>query len=145
MWQIAQTAEFSKRLTRFAKKNRREVLNALDNANAFFEGLCNGLKPQQIIRGFVHPEPMGIKAVDESGPGAHKKAIRLYLFPDEESETLHFLTLGDKSSQKDDIQHCQKFVSDLIAGRASVPKSPASDPKSNESEEHGNEDIQQDQ
>jgi hypothetical protein len=71
------------------------------------------LKPKEIIRGYIHPEPKGVLAFDESGPGNPQKAVRLYAYPEEQREVLHVLTIGDKSSQERDIEDCSKFVDDI--------------------------------
>ncbi|MCH7725759.1 MAG: hypothetical protein IH991_04655 [Planctomycetes bacterium] len=60
-----------------------------------------------------------VKALNESGPGKHKKAIRLYTYPDEETETFYVLTIGDKKSQGDDIKACCEFVDELLKDRES--------------------------
>jgi len=110
MWKLESHSDFEKRLKKFLKKHRQETLNALDNLNAYHTALQQGLKPQQIIRGFIHHEGMGIRALDQSGPGKPRKALRLYIYPDENSQILYVLTLGDKSSQSEDIRHTTEFV-----------------------------------
>ena len=110
MWQIESQSDFDKRLKKFLKKHRQETLNALDNLQAYHAELQQGLKPQQIIRGWIHPEGMGIRALDQSGPGKPSKVLRLYIYPDEQSQILYVLTLGDKSSQSEDIRYSTEFV-----------------------------------
>src|SRR3972149_3430742 len=103
MWELVPSIDYEKRAKRYLKTNRQEMLNVADNLAAF----RMGLKPQQIIRGFVHHEPHGIKALDESGPGKHKKALRLYIYPDERSETLYELiedTFDDDPQFVDDLK-----------------------------------------
>jgi hypothetical protein len=114
MWELVFSADYEKRAKRYAKTNRQELLNVADNLAAYLSALRNGLKPQQIIRGFVHDEPLNVKALDESGPGKHKKALRLYIYPNEFSETLHVLTLGDKNKQREDIKQCIESVKALL-------------------------------
>lgn len=123
MWEMEWSADFDKRAKKFAKAHRQELLNAVDNVAAFLSDLRGGLTPQQIIRGYIHDEPHGVKGIDESGPGKHKKAIRLYVYPDEETETLYVLTVGDKStgkSQSRDIKTCSEFVEGLLKKRESL-------------------------
>src|SRR3972149_5722247 len=120
MWELVPSIDYEKRAKRYLKTNRQEMLNVADNLAAF----RMGLKPQQIIRGFVHHEPHGIKALDESGPGKHKKALRLYIYPDERSETLYELTIGDKSTQREDIKQCTEFVKQLLKEYESQEKTP---------------------
>ena len=73
---------------------------------------------------FIHPEPDGIKALDQSGAKnketrkvskkRHKlKQTRLYIYPNTTTKTLHLLTLGGKKSQAGDIKYCKKIVKDI--------------------------------
>jgi len=110
MWSIARSENVHRRLKRFQKKHRRELANAFDNLDTFFKCLQAGAEPAQIQRGFVHPEPSGILAIDQKGSGAHLKQVRLYIYPDEQTETLYVVTLGDKASQEGDIRFCKAFV-----------------------------------
>jgi len=119
MWEVVACADYEKRAKRFAKTNRQEMLNVSDNLAAYFSALRLGLKPPQIIRGFVHHEPHGVKALDASGPGKHKKALRLYIYPDEQSKTLYVLIIGDKTTQRDDIKQCSEFVIQLLKNQQS--------------------------
>jgi hypothetical protein len=74
----------------------------------------SGKKPKPLIYGFLHSEPSGVIAIDQTG-GRKVKATRLYVYPDVETETLYLLTLGDKSTQDDDIQDCRRFVKQIKA------------------------------
>lgn len=114
MWELKRYAEFEQRLKKVIKHNRNEVTNALANLNSYFESLNLGLKPPQIIRGYVHSEPKGIAALDQSGPLKTSKVIRLYVYADEDTQILHILTLGDKGSQSDDIKNCKATVDKLL-------------------------------
>ncbi|CAN5165080.1 hypothetical protein BH10PLA2_BH10PLA2_39390 [soil metagenome] len=123
MWEYERHSSLSRPL----KSHPQEVQNAFDNAEQFFRCLCEGIKPAQIVRGYIHSEPLGVKAFDQSGPGPNKKAIRLYAFPDEESEVFHLITLGDKTTQKFDIRQCVAIATEILAARKSAPNSQAED------------------
>jgi hypothetical protein len=69
-----------------------------------------GKKPKPFVYNFLHPEPSDVIAIDQKGAGANIAATRLYVYPDTQTETLYLLTLGDKSTQSDDIQDCKAFV-----------------------------------
>ena len=59
-------------------------------------------------------EPNGVQAIDPRKEAkASSPQARLYVFPDEQSEILHLITLGDKDSQHDDIQYCKSYVYEL--------------------------------
>ena len=107
MWKLSPTPDIEKRVKKHQKKHSRELQNIFDNLDTFFKCLQAGASSGQIHRGFIHPEPSGVLAIDQKGKGSHLKEFRLYIYPDEESETLHLITLGDKNSQSDDIQLCK--------------------------------------
>ncbi|MCK4401958.1 hypothetical protein KAW08_06630 [bacterium] len=86
--------------------------------DTYFESLRRDINPLQINAGFIHHEPIGIKAVDQKG-GNKKiklKQTRLYIFPYTEEKVLYALTIGDKQSQKEDIKWCQDFVKKIKGG-----------------------------
>lgn len=128
MWELEPNADYVKKLKKFNKRHRCETTNAHDNLAAYLGSLRGGMKPQQIIRGYIHREGGAwVRAVDESGPNNPKKAIRLYFYPDEDTETLHVITIGDKNSQNDDVKYCQEFVASLRAAREGVTEGNYSD------------------
>ena len=53
------------------------------------------------------------------GGGPNLAQTRLYIYPDLAARELHFLTIGDEATQKDDIQFCRSFVTKL-RGKAEV-------------------------
>lgn len=117
MWETEKNAELDKKLKKFAKRHRTEARNSLDNLAAYLGSLRGGLKPQQVVRGCIHSEGSGLIAFDESGPGHPNKATRLYVYPEEETETLYAITIGDKDSQRDDVKFCHEFLDSLRAVR----------------------------
>ena len=98
------------------KKRPRETKAVHDNLDTFFNALIAGAKPQQIKAGFIHPEPCGVLAFDQKGGGPNLAQTRLYVYPNATTEILHLITLGDKNSQRDDIQNCKAFVAELRKG-----------------------------
>jgi len=122
MWELERYVDLEKRLKKYAKRNRQEVANVLANLASFLTSLKSGLKPQQVVRGYVHPEPMGLRAIDESGPKNPQKALRLYVYPEEDKQILHVLTMGDKDSQEQDIKHCQEFITSLLSEKPQLRK-----------------------
>jgi hypothetical protein len=114
MWSLKPEAEFGKRATKWPKKHHRELLAVYDNLDTFATALRSGAKLEQIKFGFMHSEPRGIIAIDQKGGGAGLKETRLYLYPNKSSQVVHLITLGDKSTQKADIQYACDFVGDLL-------------------------------
>lgn len=71
----------------------------------------------------MRSEPVGVLAIDQSGPGkgARLVPLRLYVYPDETDKVLHIIGLGDKSTQKDDIKQSSEFVKGLLRGKEQTP------------------------
>lgn len=113
MWKLEQTDEYVRRHKRYVKNHPRELQAVLDNLDTYFKSLKAGVKPLQIKHGFLHPEPLGVVAIDQKGGGKKLAQTRLYVYPDTDTETLYVITLGDKRSQQDDIRTCRAFVNEL--------------------------------
>ncbi|HUT13866.1 MAG TPA: hypothetical protein VMY42_25480 [Thermoguttaceae bacterium] len=114
MWKFERDADYEKRVKRWPKKHRRELKAMHDNLDTFVGALNRGAMPAHEHFGFIHDEPKGIKAIDQKGAGAGVKQCRLYIFPDTTTKIVHLITIGDKSSQKADIQYACQFVDSLI-------------------------------
>ena len=113
MWGLSPTADYERRHKLYAKKHPRELRAILANLEKYFQSLQEGGRPSDIKAGFIHPEPRGIIAIDQKGGGSSLAETRLYAYPDDETETLYLVTLGDKRSQADDIQEAKRFVERL--------------------------------
>ncbi|MCA9246273.1 MAG: hypothetical protein KDA42_04130 [Planctomycetales bacterium] len=129
MWDLQPTDEFVKRRKKWPKKHKRELLAMLDNLDMFHRSLCAGAKnaQAQAMFGFAHPEPLGIVAIDQRGRGGGTKESRLYVYAEEPSSVLHLITIGDKSTQSNDIELCKVFVKELLADVETEKPRPAPD------------------
>jgi len=114
MWELQPTDEYARRHKRFAKDRPRELQAALDNLDTYVQCLAKGTKPMQIRFRFVRSEPQGIFAISEQGGGANLAPIRMYVVPDLGTETLHLITIGDKKSQRGDIQFSKEYTKELL-------------------------------
>jgi putative component of toxin-antitoxin plasmid stabilization module len=95
----------------------RELEAMFDNLDTVHEALSADAKIEAVRNyGFVHPEPIGIIAVDQKGGGAGLKTCRLYLYPKKETQTIYLLTIGDKATQKNDIPRCKKLLKNILQG-----------------------------
>lgn len=110
MWKQQPTDIFKKKFKKWPKKHNRELAAMLNNVQIVFDSLRRGATVESIQFGFVHREPSGVIAIDQKGGGTGLKESRLYLFIDKPSETLHIITVGDKSSQSDDIAYAKAFA-----------------------------------
>jgi hypothetical protein len=113
MWTLVPTDEFKARYRHYEKKHPPELRAVLVNLETYREALEEGTNPLQVKFGFVHGEGHGVVAVDQKGRGGKRKQTRLYLYPDTENKVLYQLTLGDKNTQKKDVQFCHRYVARL--------------------------------
>lgn len=113
MWNLEPCEEYERRFKKWPKKHKRELLAMLNNLDVFLKALLGGQKPSAAKFGFIHPEPCGVLAIDQKGAGPGVKETRLYIYPDEAHECVRLITLGDKDSQREDIQTCTRFVEAL--------------------------------
>ncbi|MFN0052429.1 MAG: hypothetical protein ACKV0T_09560 [Planctomycetales bacterium] len=125
-WTVRWCEDAQKRMRKFGKKWRHELVNVGNNLTTLLTALEKGAKPEQLkLLGFVRSEPLGILAIDESGPGkgSKMKAMRLYVFPHMEQRHLYAMILGDKSTQSDDIRLSKVFVAGLTEQNQAPPLS----------------------
>lgn len=113
MWTLEQEDDYVRRHKRFEKKRPRELKATLGNLAKFLASLNAGARAFQIKAGFVHHEPDGVIAISQQGGGGNLAETRLYTFPNGQTETLHLITLGDKSTQQADIRFCSEFVGSI--------------------------------
>jgi hypothetical protein len=115
LWRSLPDSEFLKDVKKYGKSNPVELTHMLANSRKFLEALNNHIPICNITSGFIHNEPKGIKAMDQSGPTKGKlKQMRLYLYPEIEVRTAHFICIGDKKTQQKDIKYAEKYVSKLL-------------------------------
>ncbi len=110
MWKLQRTAEFEKRVRKWPKKHRRELTAMFDKLDTFLGALNAGAPVEQVKFGFIHSEPHGVLAIDQKGGGSGLKQTRLYTYPKKSEQILHLIVIGDKASQKSDIEFCSHFV-----------------------------------
>ena len=113
MWNPQPEDEYVRRVKRWPKKHRRELLAVHDNLDTFLRALNQGAKLEHVKFGFIHPEPRGVLAIDQKGGGQSLKQTRLYTYPDKMTQLVHLITLGDKNSQRADIKCASEFVDQL--------------------------------
>ncbi len=118
-WQLERTDKYLRDHTYYEKKHPHELAAVLDNLDTYFKTLEKVGSPLQVTAGFIHPESDGVIAIDQKGGGRKIKLqqTRLYAFPDTQMAILHILAIGDKTSQRDDINACRAFVRKLKGGR----------------------------
>lgn len=114
MWTVERSHRFGRRVKKLEKRHRREVAATLDNLDTYLQSLDQGIKPMQLVKhSFVHNEQMGIHAVDQSPLHKGSKPLRLYVYPDEATETVHVITFGGKDTQSADVNESCEYVRQL--------------------------------
>jgi hypothetical protein len=114
MWQYLITPQFERSKKRYDKKRPGELAAVFRNLDRLREQL-NGLPRCRAAQaGFLHHEPAGLWAIDQKGPSRTKlQETRLYVFPVEETKTLHIITVGNKNSQAADLRCALEYVRSL--------------------------------
>ncbi len=115
MWDFDRTAEFDRSYRRYEKKHPRELKAVLTNLNRVQKVLRDGANPQKLPFGFIHIEQRGVIAIDQKGGGKNLAQTRLYIYIDRIDQTIHLITIGDKSSQPGDIRTASDYVDDLTS------------------------------
>jgi hypothetical protein len=113
-WNIQEHPEFRRDYKWYAKKRPRELAAVVAN----FKRLQNMLNlyqhPQLIVAGFIHPEPLGVWALDQRGSMGNLQATRLYCYAESSRKNIHLLAIGSKDSQSADISRVTEIVKSIL-------------------------------
>jgi len=119
-WTLSPTEQFNRDAKKAGKSQGGEFVSVMRNLQIYMDSLNSAKSPSLIHLGFLHSEPMGVKAIDQTGgtldDGTKRvkmKESRLYVYPDFESKTIHLFCIGNKTSQPKDIQFSKKQVEAL--------------------------------
>ena len=112
-WVLEESSFFASRYKRFQKKHPNETAAMMNNLDTYVRGLNKGIKPALLQAGFIHREPLGVIALDQKGASGSPKQTRLYIYTYEVENTVFLITIGDKNSQKRDIEDSRSFVFSL--------------------------------
>jgi hypothetical protein len=114
MWEIVHTTTWEKDQKHYAKKQPNELAGVLRNLARYLAQLnCTG-NPAAIQAGYLHNEPMGIRAIDQRGSKGSLQETRLYTFADPANKVLYLITIGNKSDQPSDIELSKEFVQSIL-------------------------------
>ncbi|MGM0567992.1 MAG: hypothetical protein ACQESB_02105 [Elusimicrobiota bacterium] len=114
-WKIKQTKKYTKQYRKYEEKHPDELTAVLENFETYkmvVDMIGNPFHPKIQNRGFFHPEPKGIAAIDQAGVITDKtlQETRFYLYPDKKNEVLYLLTIGSKKTQEKDIKWCKDML-----------------------------------
>jgi hypothetical protein len=113
MWQIQPTTQWEREQKYYEKKHPNELAAVLRNLHRYVNQLNIAPNARSVMAGYIHPEPKGVVAIDQKGGGSNLQQTRLYIFPDEATNMLYIITIGNKNTQSDDIRCCKQFVDNL--------------------------------
>lgn len=68
-WQLEPTTQFASASTWYAKKRPDELAAVMNNLRRYLSILNNAKNAQCVHAGYIHNEPKGVKAVDQSAGG----------------------------------------------------------------------------
>jgi hypothetical protein len=109
-WEIEVSSYYGRKLAKYQKKHPNEVFACLNNLDTYKQALDSGASPRLIKAGFIHPEPKGAVAIDQSGAPGSSRETRLYIYAFEVARVVHLITIGDKNTQADDIKDVKRYV-----------------------------------
>ena len=114
LWTIQQHPEFNRDYKWYTKKRPRELAAVLDNLNRLKNMLNLSPHSQLIVAGFIHPEPLGVWALDQRGSMGNLQATRLYCYAERSRKNLHLLAIGSKDTQAADIFRVTEIVNSIL-------------------------------
>jgi hypothetical protein len=109
-WNIEPTDKFLRKYKLFENKYPSQLIAMWNNLDTYMKVLQKTDNPLVITGGYIHPEGQGIVAIDQTKAEVKLKETRLYVYPDTRTKNLFLLIIGDKRTQKDDIQYAKKCV-----------------------------------
>ena len=115
-WSLEKTELFERRLKHSIKRYPDETLAMLNNLDTYLESLNRGINVAQITASFIHHEQKGVIAIDQKGAKGYPTQTRLYIYPDEETRSVHVITIeekGKKKFQQQQVNLCCKYVESL--------------------------------
>ncbi len=113
VWVLEESSFFASKFRRYQKKHPNETIAVMNNLDTYVRTIESGVKPALIQAGFIHKEPLGVIAIDQKGAQSSLRQTRLYIYTFEVRNTIFLITIGDKNSQKRDIEDCRNFVKSL--------------------------------
>jgi hypothetical protein len=113
-WTIQQHPEFKRDYKWYAKKRPRELAAVFANLKRLENMLNSTPHSQLIVAGFIHPEPIGIWALDQRGSTGNLQATRLYCYAENSVRNLYLLAIGSKDSQSADISRVTEIVKSIL-------------------------------
>ena len=111
-WALDATHASKNQFAKFNKNHPDEYTSLFANLDKIQGLLRAGHKVGGFHVNFFRSEGDGVYRIGQTGvPGALES--RLYVYPDNESQILHILEIGEKSGQQADIKSAKKKVQEI--------------------------------
>lgn len=110
MWTIEPSLQMDKDKHWYAKKRPDELAAVMRNLQRYLMLLEVSRNSKCVQAGYLHPETMGVMAIDQKGFCGNLQETRLYIYTVDATQTVHLITIGDKDEQHSDIEFCKEFV-----------------------------------
>ena len=112
MWYTEDVEAIRSGFKKVSKNHPEEYAACFANLNKILALLESGQKIGEFKVGFFRSEGAGLYRIGQSGVKGSKE-VRLYVYPDTESEIMYVLAMGTKESQKNDIKEAKKKIKKL--------------------------------
>lgn len=111
MYEIDDTLAETGAIRRYEKKHRRECASCFANLLTVRDGLNMGMSIQQMMRcsRFLRSEGEDVYRIGQTGVVGAKES-RLYVYVRIANERIYTLLVGDKDSQRRDVNTCHQIV-----------------------------------
>ena len=117
MWALETTHRWEKDHKHYEKKRPDELAAVVRNLQRYLELVKSAKNSKCVQAGYLHTEQAGVVALDQKGSGGNLQETRLYVYADDETQTIYTLTIGDKDSQHSDVEFCKSFVVELFKSK----------------------------
>jgi hypothetical protein len=121
MWIESYEFADANRMKHYAKRHRREYVSCLANLADVIAALNNGAAVTAIPFRFFRSEHEDVYRIGQTNV-KHPHETRLYVYACVIQTTIYVLTVGDKSTQRLDINACHAKARELKAQLASEPQ-----------------------
>jgi len=118
-WPIENTYASPGKYKKFASKYPREYASLFANLDKILGLLREGHKMGGFQVAFFRSEGEGVFRIGQTGVRSAKES-RLYVYPDEQSQTMYVLTIGIKEQQAKDIAEAKAIKNKIILQTARV-------------------------
>ena len=112
MWYTEDREAIRSGFKRVSKNYPEEYTACFANLEKILTILNSGNKISGFKVGFFRSEGDGLYRIGQTGV-KDAKEVRLYVYPDTESEMMYVLSMGTKESQQNDIKEAKKRIKKL--------------------------------